>query len=107
LLYIPFSTGVVLPAKTGFSATWILNPTSSLEAEYLSGSYGISFSKLDIASFSEKVISAKYRWYLGNSFNLFVGGGQRTYKFSVGNDLLAFWGRGRCYWYSTYLSFFK
>jgi hypothetical protein len=90
LFYIPFSTGVVLPSKTGFSATWILSSTSSLEAEYLSGSYGLSFSKLDIATFSEKIISAKYRWYTGNSFNLFLGGGERKYKFSVGNDLLAF-----------------
>lgn len=89
LFYIPFSTGVILPSKKGFAGTWILGPKSSLEAEYLSASYGLSFSKLDIALFSEIVISAKYRWYTGNSFNLFVGAGQRTYKFSVGNDLLA------------------
>ena len=60
-----------------------------MEAEYLSASYGLSFSHLDFAVFSEKVISAKYRWYTGNSFNLYAGFGQRTYKFSIGDDLLA------------------
>ena len=90
LFFIPFSSGIVLPAKTGFSATWIWDASSSLEAEYLSGSYGLSFSHLDIAMFSEKIVSLKYRTYAGNSFNWFAGFGQRTYKFSIGDDLLAF-----------------
>jgi len=89
LFYIPFSTGIVLPTKKGFSATWILNSSSSLEAEYLSGSYGFAFTGLDLALFSEKIISAKYRYYTGNSFNWIFGVGQRKYKFSIGNDLLA------------------
>ncbi len=89
LFFIPISSGVVLPSKTGFSATWIWDSSSSLEAEYLSGSYGLSFSHLDIAKFSEKIVSLKYRMYTGNSFNWFAGVGQRSYRFAIGDDLLA------------------
>ena len=89
LFWIPFSSGLVLPSKTGFSATWIRDSSSSFEAEYLSASYGLSFSHLDLAMFSEKIVSLKYRMYTGNSFHWFAGVGQRSYKFKIGDDLLA------------------
>lgn len=89
LFYIPMSLGYVLPSKKGFAASWIINSKLMIEGEYLSGSYGLSLSLIDVALFSEKIYSGKFRWYPGNSFNVFAGLGQRNYKFTLGSDLLA------------------
>jgi len=89
LFYEPVNLGIVLPTKSGWAATWIFNEDWALEGEYLSGSYGIGISGIDLVDVSERLVLGKVRWTFGNSLNSSVGFGSRSYRFTLGSDTLA------------------
>ncbi len=89
LFWEPFGFGPLMPVKSGWAAAWLLNADWTLELDYFAGGYGVKISQIDVLTITEKLITANARWYLGNSFNLRFGFGQRRYKFSLGDDFLA------------------
>lgn len=87
LFYLPLNVGLVLPTKRGFALSWIANENLTVEAEYLSGSYGLGFLSVDLVSLSESLTTVRARYYPWNSFNLFAGIAQREYRFGVGPEI--------------------
>ncbi|RYZ48905.1 MAG: hypothetical protein EOP07_25205, partial [Proteobacteria bacterium] len=73
LFYLPLNVGLILPTKRGFALSWIANENLTIEAEYLSGSYGLGFLSVDLVSLSESLTTVRARYYPWNSFNLFAG----------------------------------
>jgi len=67
-----------IPGSTGAAINWNLSPNWQLSADYLSTGVDVSFSKLDLAGFSEKRFGLKARRFYGNSFNLTYGYTKRT-----------------------------
>ncbi len=88
IFYMPINYGLLLPIKSGFSGSWILSRTTTIEFEYLSASYGLGYLGVDLLDLSEKLISASARWYIGNSFYFKMGYGQRHFNFSIGDQLI-------------------
>lgn len=88
LFYMPMNYGIIMPTKTGFAGSWMINGEWSLEAEYLKGGYNLGFLGIDLFDLSERIIGLNARWYAANSFNLKMGLGERKYNFSLGSDYL-------------------
>lgn len=88
LFYIPMNYGIIMPTKTGFAGSWMINGEWTLEGEYLDGGYSLGFLGIDLFDLSERIIGLNTRWYPGNSFNLKFGVAERKYNFSLGSDYL-------------------
>lgn len=67
-----------IPGSTGVALNMNLSPNWQISADYLSTGVDVSFSKLDLAGFSEKRMGLKARRFYGNSFNLTYGYVRRT-----------------------------
>jgi hypothetical protein len=87
LFYLPLDIGLVLPTKRGFALSWIANEDLTIEAEYLSGSYGLGFLSVDLVSLSESLTTVRARYYPWNSLNFFAGFAERDYRFGVGPEI--------------------
>ena len=62
-----------IPGSTGVGVNLNITPNWQLGVDYLSTGVDVSFSKLDLAGFSEKRMGLKARRFYGNSFNLAYG----------------------------------
>jgi hypothetical protein len=88
ILWNPMSFALPLPA-TGFQVGYLFNEEWSLEPEYQSGAYEVSFPIAEIGKIDEKIYLLPFRWYSGNSFNLKFGLSHRKLGVEIGDSLLA------------------
>ncbi len=78
--------GLALPGRKGPAVYWIFDDEWEFGFDYTSADYSLSLLTVDLASFEEKVYHATARWFPGNSFNLMLGLGQRSYDLRLGTS---------------------
>jgi len=67
-----------VPGAKGIALSYNLSPDWQVSADYMSTSFELSFSKLDLAGFNEKRTGLKFKRFFGNSFNMGFGYVRRT-----------------------------
>ena len=67
-----------VPGAKGISLNYNLSPNWQISADYMTTSFELSFSKLDLAGFNEKRSGLKFKRFFGNSFNMGFGYVRRT-----------------------------
>lgn len=81
-------TGLWTPMKYGASLGYLQDANKTYELDYLRGSLGLSFKGINLISFEETLVLARWRWYADmNSFNLSFAFGERRYTFDLGDDV--------------------
>lgn len=83
-----------VPGSRGAAVNYNLSPDWQVSVDYMTTTFELSFSKLNLAGFNEKRYGVKFKRFYGNSFNLGFGYVRRTnevyldpqiYGFSVSN----------------------
>lgn len=79
-----------VPGAKGISLNYNLSPNWQVSADYMTTSFELSFSKLDLAGFNEKRTGLKFKRFFGNSFNMGFGYVRRTNEVYLDPNIYGF-----------------
>lgn len=83
------TASLLIPLRPGVSLSWNRTPEWSYEASYMTGSLSAGVAGQDIASFAEKSLLLRARYFgSSNSFHYIVGLSRETGDFRLGNKYL-------------------